>query len=81
MIVEIRRGSYLESSHQVHAHIENAKGEILYQSAPADFDFFPRSAVKPLQSQLLLQSGAFADLGLDLRHLALASASHAGEVM
>ncbi len=79
MIIEIRRGSFLESSHQVQAQVVDANGEILYQSGPNDFDFFPRSAVKPLQSLLLLQTGAFSSLGLNLRHLALASASHAGE--
>src|SRR3989338_439839 len=76
--VEITRGDYVESTHQVHARVESANGTVLLNSSK-DFDFFPRSAIKPIQSYLLLKSGAYEGLNLDLRHLALASSSHIGE--
>ncbi|MBC7740957.1 MAG: asparaginase [Bdellovibrionaceae bacterium] len=75
--VTIRRGDFIESTHQVHAHVVSADGHVLYDSEN-DFHFYPRSAIKPLQTLLLLKSGAYRARGLDLRHLAIASASHAG---
>lgn len=77
--VEIRRGGLIESTHRVHARVETADGNVLFNTTD-DFDFFARSAIKPFQSYLLLKSGAFESLNLDLTHLALASASHAGEL-
>jgi L-asparaginase II len=76
--VEICRSGFLESLHQVHAHVENSSGEIIFSSG-VDFQFYPRSAIKPLQSMLLLESGAYRDFNLQPKHLAIASASHNGE--
>lgn len=76
--VEVKRGEFIESTHLVHARIEKSDGNILY-STSSDFNFFPRSAIKPFQSLLLLKSGACKALGLTQKHLALASASHAGQ--
>lgn len=78
MQVEIYRGGSVESKHEISACVVNARGEILFHNHQS-FSFFPRSAVKPLQSHLLLQSGAFKDLNLGLEELALASSSHSGE--
>lgn len=78
MIIEVLRGGFVESSHQVEACVQISTGETLFKTGE-DFQFFPRSAVKPLQSQILLETGSYDSLGLDLRHLALASASHTGE--
>ena len=76
--VEICRAGFIESVHQVHAHVENSAGEILFSSS-ADFQFYPRSAIKPLQTLLILESGAYNRFNLQQKHLAIASASHTGE--
>ncbi len=78
--VDVTRGGYIESTHLIHARVESADGNVLYNTTE-DFDFFPRSAIKPLQTYLLIKSGAFSAYDLDLRHLALASASHGGEIL
>jgi L-asparaginase II len=82
--VQVFRGGKLESSHRVHAVLVNAAGEMIEGFGDGDFltrPVFPRSAIKPLQSLLLLRSGAWKKFSLSLSHLALACASHQGESM
>lgn len=81
MLVEIRRGDFVESSHLIEALVYGPGSKPIFRTGIKDFHFFPRSAAKPLQALMLLESGAFEAFQLDSHHLALASASHSGEAM
>lgn len=78
MEIAVCRNSFQESLHQIEAHIVKTDGSVVF-STGKDFSFFSRSAVKPLQAQLLIESGAFESFNLTSEHLALAGASHSGE--
>ncbi|MBC7370545.1 MAG: asparaginase [Bdellovibrionaceae bacterium] len=80
MIVEILRGGSVESSHHIEACVQTPDGKAIFKSGD-DFQFYPRSAVKPFQSQVLLETGTYKNSDLDLKHLALAAASHTGETI
>jgi L-asparaginase II len=76
LIVEVTRGPKTESQHLVDAVVMNANQEIISSFGEIHDPIFPRSANKLLQALLLIESGAYASLALDLHHLALASSSH-----
>ncbi|HYZ20365.1 MAG TPA: asparaginase [Gaiellaceae bacterium] len=69
--VAARRGEVVESAHRVHA-VAVRDGEVIDAAGDPDFVTFMRSAAKPLQAVPL----AYARDDLELRHLAIASASH-----
>ncbi|MFA6235842.1 MAG: asparaginase [Bacteriovorax sp.] len=75
-IVEVTRGPSAESQHLVDFVIMNADKKILASYGDITKGILPRSAIKMLQALLLVESGAYESLGLDHRHLALASSSH-----
>lgn len=77
--VHVIRGSLIESAHLVDSIVIDKTGSALFQSGEIDHPVFPRSAIKMLQTLLLVETGAAKALGLDERHLALASASHVGD--
>lgn len=77
--VKVTRGSLVESEHLGRFCVVSADGEILKQEGDIKFPIYPRSAMKPIQALSLWESGAHQALGLDSRHLALATASHQGE--
>jgi L-asparaginase II len=76
LMIDVTRGPKAESQHLVDAVVMNADKKILAQYGNINDPIFPRSAIKFLQALLLVESGAFASLGLGPRHLALASSSH-----
>ncbi|NNE89483.1 MAG: asparaginase [Silicimonas sp.] len=77
-MAEIYRGDFLESVHQGHAVIAHASGEIVEVFGDPDQIILPRSSIKMMQALPLVESGA-AD-ALSQEHLALACASHSGEL-
>ncbi|MCK8465317.1 asparaginase [Aliiroseovarius sp. S1339] len=77
-LVEVWRGDILESQHQGHAVICNAKGEIVEAWGDPDKVILPRSSAKMLQSLPLIESGAADAAGLTTEQLALSCASHQG---
>ncbi len=79
LIVEVTRGSAVESRHAVHAVVMDGRGDVVAAFGDADRPTFPRSAIKPLQSLALVESGAADAFGLSDAELALACASHSGE--
>jgi L-asparaginase II len=79
LTVEVSRGPKVESQHLVDAVVMNADKKIIASFGEINETVYPRSANKLLQALLLLESGAYSSLGLDLRHLALASSSHYGD--
>ena len=48
VIVEVTRGSLVESRHRVHAVVADAAGEIVHAWGEPDREIYPRSAIKPL---------------------------------
>ena len=82
LIVEVTRGSEVESRHEVIALQLDANGkrQAIFGSAEEwSRPIFPRSAIKPLQALALVESGGIEKLKLRPAHLALACASHNGE--
>ena len=80
-MVELWRGGLLESVHNGHAVICDAKGQIVESwGNPAEI-IFPRSSCKMLQALPLMESGAFDAAGLTEAHAAFACASHYGSAL
>lgn len=79
VVVEIWRGDHLESRHRGSAIALDAKGRRLLAFGDVTGKVFPRSAIKPLQSSPLVETGAASALGLSPAEIALACASHSGE--
>jgi L-asparaginase II len=81
VLVEITRGSLVESVHRGSVAVANAEGEIVYSCGDTESPVYPRSSLKPIQALPLLESGAADAFGLTPEHIALACASHSGEPM
>ncbi len=78
-LVDVLRGSAVESSHRGGLAIVDADGAVHTALGDVDRPIFPRSAVKVLQALPLVESGAADRFGLNDEELALACASHGGE--
>ncbi|HSA82052.1 MAG TPA: asparaginase [Geminicoccaceae bacterium] len=77
--VLVLRGERVESRHRVSYAVAAAAGALRHAGGDSDRPIFPRSAVKPLQALVLLESGAGERFGVSQAELALACASHGGE--
>jgi L-asparaginase II len=80
ILAEALRGGLVESFHRGSLAIVDADGAVHTALGDIDRPIFPRSAVKVLQALPLVASGAAQALGLTDEELALACASHGGEV-
>ncbi|WP_186578590.1 asparaginase [Aquibacillus kalidii] len=77
--IQVYRGNYLESSHQIHVAVVNAKGELhAYYGDPLRLTF-ARSSMKPFQAVPIVESGSMEAYDLTDRELSLFCASHNGE--
>jgi L-asparaginase II len=81
ILVEVTRGSLVESIHRGSVAIANAKGEIVFSLGDIEAPTYPRSSLKPIQALPLIESGAAEAFGLSDEEIALACASHTGEPM
>ncbi len=79
LIVEVRRGQFIESEHIVHAVVSDFQKKTLMKFGEIDRLIFPRSAIKPLQALGIFFSGAQKQFNIKENEIALACASHAGE--
>ncbi|WP_165390186.1 asparaginase [Thalassococcus sp. S3] len=79
-LADVWRGDVLESRHWGIAAVSNARGEVIAGWGDVDLVTYPRSSMKPFQALPLVETGAADAFGLTERHLALACASHRGEV-
>lgn len=79
ILVEVTRGSMVESVHRGRACIVDAGGHILARWGDIDAPVYPRSAIKAIQAIPLIETGAFDAFGLGEEELALACSSHNGE--
>ncbi len=77
--IEVRRGNLVESRHRVPATVVSADGAIVATWGDVTAPVYPRSALKPLQAIVLVETGAADAFGLGAPELALACASHSGE--
>jgi L-asparaginase II len=73
------RGGRVESCHRVSYAVVDAAGRRRHVAGDPEWPIFPRSAVKPLQALVLLESGAADRFAVSDAELALACASHGGE--
>ena len=77
-MVEIYRGGILESVHRGHAVAVRPNGDVVAKWGDPDRVILPRSSAKMIQALPLMESGAGANLSSE--QLALACASHSGEL-
>jgi L-asparaginase II len=80
-LVEVTRGSHVESIHYGSVAVVNCNGDVLYRAGDPDFLTFTRSTLKPFQALPFVQSGGPAQFGLNAKEVALLCASHSGEPM
>ena len=79
MQVELRRGTVVESRHQVHVAVVNADTTLVAQAGDPQLVTFWRSAAKPFQAMPLVDDGAAERFQLTSEDLALICASHSSE--
>jgi L-asparaginase II len=79
LVVEVLRGTHVESCHAVSAAVLDANRGVVFAAGDIDAAVFPRSAVKGLQALPLIESGAADRFALTTEELALACASHSGQ--
>ncbi|MFO7630820.1 MAG: asparaginase [Prochlorococcaceae cyanobacterium] len=76
--VTLLREGIAESVHRVHAVVCDKRGRVLLRAGDPQRLSFIRSALKPVQATIFVNSGAADAEGLGERSLAIACASHAG---
>lgn len=74
------RGGHVESSHRVHAVVAGPDGDATHVFGDPERVTYPRSALKAMQALPLVETGAADRFGCTPAELALACASHEGEV-
>lgn len=79
LAVHLTRAGKTESTHRIHAAVMHGSGDIVAAYGDINRVIFPRSALKPLQTVALVESGAAASLHVSDVEIALACASHSGE--
>ena len=79
ILVEVTRGSLVESCHRGAVAIADADERVLLGVGDIERPVYPRSAVKAMQALPLIESGAADAFRLGDKELAIACASHSGE--
>src|SRR6516225_4198187 len=79
VLVEVIRGSLVETRHRGAIAVSDAEGKTVFAIGDVASAIFPRSAVKALQALPLIMEGAAECFGLSDEELVLACASHSGE--
>lgn len=80
VLVEVLRGGHVESRHRGAVAVFDAEGKAMLEIGDTQRPVFPRSAVKSIQALPFVETGAADAYGFGDRELALACASHNGEV-
>ena len=78
-LVEVRRGSIVESRHRGHVAAVDGDGKVSASLGEPEAVTYLRSSAKPFQAVPLVTSGAADRFGFDERELAVACGSHSGE--
>jgi L-asparaginase II len=79
VLVEVHRGSTVESRHRGHVVEVDAAGRVIRAAGSPDVAITLRSTVKPFAAIALIESGTADDLGLSDEELAILVSSHTGE--
>ncbi len=79
VLVEVTRGDMVESFHRGAAVVMDASMRKVAEFGDVSRQIYPRSAIKPLQAFVLVESGALENYRLGAPEVALACASHSGE--
>jgi L-asparaginase II len=79
VLVEIVRGSLVESRHTGAIAVADAGGRLVLALGDVECPIYPRSAVKAMQALPLIESGAADAFALSEGELAVACASHSGD--
>jgi L-asparaginase II len=79
VLVEVTRGTTVESKHRGSYVVTNADGKIILSAGDIETPIFPRSAIKAFQCLPVIESGAADHFGLSDDEIALCCASHDGE--
>lgn len=78
-LVEVLRGSLVESRHSGDIALVDSTGKLLWSVGDPGRVTYARSSAKPLQALPLVESGAADYFGMSDEEIALACASHNGE--
>lgn len=79
MVIEVTRGDLVESVHHAAAAAANARGDVILRTGDIESPVFLRSSAKPFITGAAIEAGARERFGLDMREIAVMSASHVGE--
>ncbi|NQV43451.1 MAG: asparaginase [Rhodospirillales bacterium] len=79
LLVEVFRGSMVESVHHIDAVVVTADGDIVAAWGDVEYEVYARSSAKPLQALPLIETGAADHFGFTDTEIALACASHQGQ--
>lgn len=77
--IQVYRGKYIESLHDVHIAVVTNKGGLIAYYGDANRLTFARSSMKPFQAVPIVESGAIEKFNFTERELSLFCASHSGE--
>jgi L-asparaginase II len=78
-VVEIWRGSFVESRHRVNVAVVDAQGRLRASAGEPGIVAFARSALKPIQTLPVVEDGASDQFEFGPEEIALCCASHSGE--
>ncbi len=81
IVVEQTRGNFVENRHRGAFVLCDAEGTVIASAGEISRPVFPRSAIKSMQALAMVTSGAIDRFALSDEELALACASHLGEVV
>jgi len=79
VMVEVTRGTMVESQHRIHAVVCDVLGNIVHSWGDLDLSIYPRSAIKPMQALPLLETGAADAVSASEAEIAFVCASQNGE--
>ena len=79
ILVEVTRGDLVECVHRGSVAVVDTSGALRAYAGDPELVTFMRSAAKPLQALLLVESGAVDAFGLTSAELAVACGSHSGQ--
>ncbi len=79
LVVEVTRGDMVESRHRAAVAVADAAGRFVHAWGNVERPIYGRSALKPLQTLPVIETGAAERYGMGAAELALATASHGGE--
>jgi L-asparaginase II len=77
--IQVYRGDYVESAHDVHIAVVSAHGDLIAYYGDPNRLTFARSSMKPFQAVPMVESGAVDAYNFTDRELSLFCASHSGE--